>query len=158
MSRGHTSKLLRQILRANTHGMTTPELVNITGITPDGMRKALRGMPDTYIAEWREHPVNRTQMAVWKVVVPPTDAPCPTVPSWKGRGFKPANPNWLEIAQKREARRKRSMQLEADRKAKKAVTRVAPSDMKPKRVDETPKQRHVPEKTVWQPVKPWSEV
>jgi hypothetical protein len=75
---GHSSKALRLLLRAKPDGMSVTELSNHFGITPDGVRKALKHMPDTYIARW-ERAANGRMMSVWCVVVPPPDAVNPEV-------------------------------------------------------------------------------
>ncbi len=166
MNDEYASKALRKILRDTPDGSTAPELAKTLGVTADAVRKALKRMPDSYISDWMRVHYNGAYTAIWKVVVPPPDMPCPEIQNWQGRGFKACDPDWLEKQQAREANRKLLKQRLANRNGDTVLLHsfvdtkpkpVVPSDMKSKRVDETPKQRHVPQKTVWQPVKPWSK-
>jgi len=72
------SKALRELLKAYPDGVSVTELAEMTGVTPDGARKSLKNMPDTYIARW-EPAANGRMMSVWCVVVPPPDAVNPEV-------------------------------------------------------------------------------
>lgn len=74
----HQSKALRTLLKANPDGLTVTALADMLSITPDGVRKSLKHMPDSYIAEWVQASNGRF-MSVWRVVVPPADAPNPEV-------------------------------------------------------------------------------
>lgn len=99
--REHTSKALRELLRAYPDGLSVAEMTNTLGITNDGVRKALKHMPDTYIARWELAP-NLRYMSVWCVVVPPANAINPetlraqparvrSVPSRPAPVLKPSN-------------------------------------------------------------------
>lgn len=159
MTEEHASKALRRILRASADGATVPDLAKALGVTPDAVRKSLKRMPDTYISDWFRVHYNGAYTAIWKVVVPPPDVPCPDIQNWQGRGFKACDPYWLEKQQAREANRKLMKQRLANRNGEAAETlHVAPDVVKPIRDVEVPKQQHVPQKkTVWQPIKPWSK-
>lgn len=67
---------LRQILRAHPMGLTTNQMVALAGVSDSSIRRSLETMPDAYIAGW-VGPKRAQYLAVWRVVVPPPNAPHP---------------------------------------------------------------------------------
>jgi len=68
---------IRTLLRRYDDGFTVKSLSNLTGFSPESVRKALKNMPDAYIDRWQAAVHREPIQAVWCVVVPPEDCPRP---------------------------------------------------------------------------------
>lgn len=72
---GSVQTRVRALLR-ESDGLTIAELVRLTGANKEGVRSAIKAMPDTYIDRWAPAH-NNLWAAVYCVVVPPEDCPKP---------------------------------------------------------------------------------
>jgi hypothetical protein len=140
-TKNQLSQKLRDFMRQDSHGMTIAGLAESVKASPDSVRRSLKLMPDTYIAEWVLNVGNGRFTSVWKIITPPADAP---EPDENHPRFKPCNPNWMT-----DLRREPRKQLH------RAMKPVSPELFaKPvKRKNYHPE--HKPQKTNWVPVAPW---
>ena len=81
---------LRKLLRKHPDGLTTTQVVDLSGFSGADVRRSLAAMPDTYVDRWVRG--KRGQyMKVWCVIRVPEDCPHP-----KDRPFKyvPPKTQW----------------------------------------------------------------
>lgn len=137
------SKKLRDFMRQDPHGMTVAGLSESIKAAPDSVRRSLKLMPDTYIAEWVLNIGNGRFTSVWKIVTPPADAP---EPDENHPRFKPCNPNWPE-----DQRRKRKQVVELVKQKKPVPKELLAEPVARKNYHPD----HTPKLTNWVPVAPW---
>ena len=68
---------IRQLLRANPDGLTPREIATKINSVSKNVRKSLHEMPDAYIDDWCRGKRGISLQAIWRVVVPPPNAPRP---------------------------------------------------------------------------------
>ena len=81
---------LRKLLRKHPDGLTTTQVVDLSGFSGSDVRRSLAAMPDTYVDRWVRG--KRGQyMKVWCVIRVPEDCPHP-----KDRAYKyvPPKTQW----------------------------------------------------------------
>lgn len=140
-AKNQLSQKLRDFMRQDSHGMTVAGLAESIKAAPDSVRRSLKLMPDTYIAEWVLNVDNGRFTSVWKIVTPPANAP---EPDENHPRFKPCNPNWLE-----DQRRKRRDATPPALKPPSPELFAKPVQRKNYHPD------HTPQKTNWVAVAPW---
>lgn len=142
-AKNQLSQKLREFMRQDSHGMTVAGLAESVKAAPDSVRRSLKLMPDTYIAEWVLTVENGRFTSVWKIITPPTDAP---EPDENHPRFKPCNSNWMT-----DGRKNNGFALKKQIRVKqvKQVKDVQPVERKQHHPNYTP------QKTSWVPVKPW---
>jgi len=141
-AKNQLSQKLRDFMRQDSHGMTIAGLAESVKASPDSVRRSLKLMPDTYIAEWVLNVGNGRFTSVWKIITPPADAP---EPDENHPRFKPCNPNWMTDLR----RQPRKVLQRAITPPKKKIDTSTPVERKQHHPNYTP------QKTVWVPVKPW---
>lgn len=141
-AKNQLSEKLRDFMRQDSHGMTVAGLAESVKAAPNSVRRSLKLMPDTYIAEWVLNGENGRFTSVWKIITPPADAP---EPDENHPRFKPINPNWMTDLRKNNGWKS----CAKVNKKPKAVEQPKPVERK----NHHPEYK--PQKTVWVPVKPW---
>ena len=140
-AKNQLSQKLRDFMRQDSHGMTIAGLAESVKASPDSVRRSLKLMPDTYIAEWVLNVGNGRFTSVWKIITPPADAP---EPDENHPRFKPCNPNWMD-----DMRRQPRKQLH------RAMKPVSPELFAKPVERKNYHPEHKPQKTNWVPVAPW---
>lgn len=70
---------VRELLRAQSAGLTVKQVANALDLTPKTTLRVLMGMPDAYVDRWLLEYGSRGQyQSIWCVVVPPPNCPYPT--------------------------------------------------------------------------------
>lgn len=129
---------LRNLLLDNPQGMTVYDLADADGSPHDTVISALYRGYGFYVGGWEK--VNTSHLrAIWMVVRVPDRAPKPA-------GFEQIDEKEAALQRKRiELRRRKVEEREKLQAIRKKLKKQAPKT----------EPDHVPEKTFWQPVKPW---